>query len=123
MSANRIFKSAKFLLPSDAEPLRSVITESIDAVVVAWYLHPGQSIAPHFHPHGQDTWTILSGEGTYYLDEIGTKKSIVVGDVVIAPTGCIHGVFNHANEALIFISVVSPSDAGYQTVDIVNVVK
>jgi quercetin dioxygenase-like cupin family protein len=116
MSINRIYKSFKFLQPADGEPIRSVITESKDAVIVAWYIKPGQNILPHIHPNGQDTWTILEGKGEYYLDEVGTKKPIVVGDVVIAHTGCVHGVFNNGDEPLIFISVVSPGDAGYELI-------
>jgi quercetin dioxygenase-like cupin family protein len=116
MTATRIFNSSEFLQPTDDEPIRSVVTESKDAVVVAWYVKPGQQIHAHIHPHGQDTWTVLSGKGEYYLDQAGTKKSIVAGDVVVAYTGCVHGVFNLGNQPLIFISVVSPSDAGYQLV-------
>ncbi|MFQ4144968.1 cupin domain-containing protein [Chlorogloeopsis sp. ULAP02] len=114
----RIFNSSKFLQPTDGEPIRSVVTESKDAVVVAWYIKPGQEIAPHIHPHGQDTWTILSGKGKYYLDRAGTAKPIFAGDVVVAHTGCVHGVFNHGDEPLVFISVVSPADAGYELVAI-----
>jgi quercetin dioxygenase-like cupin family protein len=116
MSTNRIFNSSKFLQPTDGEPIRSVVTESKDAVVVAWYIKPGQEIAAHIHPNGQDTWTILTGKGEYYLDRAGTKKAIVAGDVVVAHTGSVHGVFNNGNEPLVFISVVSPADAGYQLV-------
>jgi quercetin dioxygenase-like cupin family protein len=111
---NRIFKSAQFLQPTDEEPIRSVVTESKDAVVVAWYIKPGQEIPAHIHPHGQDTWTILTGKGDYYLDLTGATKAIAAGDVVIAPVGCVHGVFNSGDEPLVFISVVSPADAGYQ---------
>lgn len=111
---NRIFNSSKFFQPAEGEPVRSVITESKNAIVVAWYLQPGQEIPAHIHPHGQDTWTILSGQGEYYLDEVGTKQPIKVGDVVIAPTGSVHGVFNDCDEPFVFISVVSPADAGYQ---------
>ena len=113
---NRIFNSAEFFQPADEEPIRSVITESKEATVVAWYIKPGQEIYAHIHPDGQDTWTVLSGKGEYYLDEVGTKKLVVAGDVVIAHTGCVHGVLNNGDEALIFISIVSPSDAGYQLV-------
>ncbi len=94
--------------------MRSVVTESPDATVVAWYIQPGQEIPAHIHPHGQDTWTILSGTGEYYLDRSGATKSIFAGDVVIAPVGCVHGVVNHSDEALVFISVVSPATAGYE---------
>jgi quercetin dioxygenase-like cupin family protein len=116
MNTTRIFNSSNFFQPSDGEPIRSVVTESKDSVVVAWYIKPGQEIAAHVHPNGQDTWTILSGEGNYYLDQVGTTKPIGKGDVVIAPLGCVHGVFNNSEEPLIFISVVSPADAGYQLV-------
>ncbi|MBD2105188.1 cupin domain-containing protein [Leptolyngbya sp. FACHB-261] len=116
MSTTRIFNSSAFLQPTDEEPIRSVVTESKDAVVVAWYIKPGQAISAHIHPSGQDTWTVLAGKGEYYLDQAGTTKPIIAGDVVVAPTGCVHGVFNNSNEPLVFISVVSPADAGYQLV-------
>jgi quercetin dioxygenase-like cupin family protein len=116
MNTPRIFNSSKFFQPTDQEPVRSVVTESKDAVVVAWYIKPGQEIPAHLHPNGQDTWTILSGQGEYYLDQTGATKPIMAGDVVIAHTGCVHGVFNTGDEPLVFISVVSPADAGYQLV-------
>jgi quercetin dioxygenase-like cupin family protein len=116
MNTPRIFNSSQFFQPTDQEPVRSVVTESKDAVVVAWYIKPGQEIPAHLHPNGQDTWTILSGQGEYYLDQTGATKPIMAGDVVIAHTGCVHGVFNNGDEPLVFISVVSPADAGYQLV-------
>lgn len=114
MSTTRIFKSSKFFQPTDGEAIRSVVSESKDAVIVAWYIKPGQEIPAHIHPYGQDTWTILAGSGEYYLDKAGTRKLIVAGDVVVAHIGCVHGVFNNGDEPLVFISVVSPADAGYE---------
>jgi len=108
MSMTRIFDSSEFFQPADREPVRSVITESEHAAVVAWYVKSGQTIQPHIHPNGQDTWTILRGSGTYYLDEAGTTQVIAAGDIVIAPIGCVHGVINTAEEPLVFISVVAP---------------
>ncbi len=116
MHSTRIFNSSQFFQPTDGEPIRSVITESPAAVIVAWYIRPQQEIPAHRHPQGQDTWTILAGQGEYYLDRSGTTQSIVKGDVVIAPTGSVHGVFNHGDEPLIFISVVSPASAGYELI-------
>lgn len=118
MSIERIFKSSDFFQPTDDEPIRSVVTDSSDATVVAWYIKPGQEIGAHIHPNGQDTWTILSGSGEYYLDIVGNRKTITAGDVVVAPVKCVHGVFNHGDEPLIFISVVNPYDAGYEPVTI-----
>jgi quercetin dioxygenase-like cupin family protein len=114
MDSTRIFHSAEFWQPADGEPVRSVITASTQAVVVAWYLKPGQEIAAHVHPQGQDTWTILSGQGDYVMDGAGTRQPVVAGDVVVAPIGNIHGVHNTGTAPLILISVVTPAEAGYQ---------
>jgi len=98
---DRISNSSQFFQPSDGEPIRAVITESKDATVVAWHVKPDQKIYPHIHPNGQDTWTILSGKGEYYLDQSGTTKTIVKGDVAVAPVNCVHGVFNNGDEPMV----------------------
>lgn len=116
MEKSRIFKSADHLRPADGEPIRSVVTESRDAVVAAWHIKPGQTIAAHIHPDGQDTWTILSGSGDYRLDAAGASRPILAGDVVVAQAGEAHGVTNNGEQPLIFISVVSPPTAGFQLV-------
>lgn len=118
MPHNRIFHSAAFMQPTEGEgePIRSVITQSAEAVVVAWHVNPGQRIAAHVHPHGQDTWTILSGTGRYQLEPNGASKTISSGCVVVAPKGSVHGVYNDSDAPLIFISVVSPAEAGYELV-------
>lgn len=114
----RVFKSSQCMQPSDGEPIRSVVTQTPDAVIVAWYVKPGQTIKPHIHPSGQDTWTILSGEGDYLVDLRGTTRRIVSGDVVVAHTKEVHGVRNTGADPLIFISVVSPAEAGYELLEI-----
>jgi quercetin dioxygenase-like cupin family protein len=114
MTTTRVFPSADFFQVSSGEPIRSVVSESAEVVVVAWHIAPGQCIAAHVHPHGQDTWTILAGHGCYQLNASGESQLITQGDVVIAPTGAVHGVTNHASEPLLIISVVAPSAAGYQ---------
>jgi quercetin dioxygenase-like cupin family protein len=63
MTTSRIFSSADFFQPTDGEPIRSLITQSKDAVVVAWYIKQGQEIPLHIHPQGQDTWTLLNRQG------------------------------------------------------------
>jgi quercetin dioxygenase-like cupin family protein len=118
MGTPRIFSSTDFFQPADGEPIRSIVTQSKEAVVVAWHIKQGQKIPLHIHPHGQDTWTLLSGKGLYYLDVNGTTRSIKAGDVVVAHTGEAHGVANDNPEPLVFISVVSPADAGHQLISI-----
>jgi quercetin dioxygenase-like cupin family protein len=114
MSAPRIFNSAEFMQSSKGEPIRSVITQSKDATVVAWHVSQGQRIAAHVHPQGQDTWTVLSGSGEYRLNAVGDARCIVAGNVAVAHEGEVHGVYNPNPEPLVFISVVAPAEAGYE---------
>ncbi|MFO1245029.1 MAG: cupin domain-containing protein [Ramlibacter sp.] len=114
MSTHRVYKSHEFMQPAEKEPIRSVVVESSHSVIVAWHVEPGQTIAPHIHPDGQDTWTILSGEGQYQIDEQGNTVAIVPGDIVVANKGQVHGVLCTSVGPLRFISVVAPLDAGYE---------
>jgi quercetin dioxygenase-like cupin family protein len=118
MSTTRIFNSASFFKAARKAPVRSVVTQSPEAVIVAWQVEPGQSIPTHIHPNGQDTWTVLTGQGDYYLDEAGTTAPIAAGDVVVAHSGSVHGVFNSGSEPLTFISIVTPANAGHQAISL-----
>lgn len=116
MTTTRIFASETFMQTAEGDPIRSVVTESPHATVVAWLVLPGQRIAAHVHPEGQDTWTILSGEGEYQIEATGAWRSIAKGDVVVAHKGQVHGVINRGQEPLRFISVVCPAEAGYRLI-------
>jgi quercetin dioxygenase-like cupin family protein len=112
--SRRIFQVTDHLQPSEGEPIRSVVHETHDAVVVAWTVKPGQRISPHVHPKGQDTWTVISGVGDYQVDASGQTLSIKAGDVAIAPIGAVHGLVNTGSQDFVFVSVVSPGLAGYE---------
>ena len=114
MSPERLFKESDFLQPADCEPIRSVITESADAAVVAWTVKPGQSISAHVHPDGQDTWTILSGCGEYRVSANGETIAIAQGDVLVAHRREVHCVLNTGQDPLVFVSVVSPGASGFE---------
>ena len=119
MSPERLFKIADFLHPADGEPIRSVITESADSAVVAWYVKPGQDISAHVHPDGQDTWIILSGTGEYSISAKGESIAIAKGDVLVAHRREVHGVLNTGPEPLVFVSVVSPAASGFEPVSLI----
>ena len=120
MTSKRIFTGAQHFQPTaSGEPIRSVVTQTADAAIVAWHVSAGQTISAHVHPHGQDTWMVISGSGIYVLDSNGSAVStrrIEAGDIAVAPTGCIHGVTNDGSVPLRIISVVSPAEAGYSLV-------
>ncbi len=112
--SRRIFQVADHLQPSEGEPIRSVVHETTDAVVVAWTVKPGQRISPHVHPSGQDTWTVISGVGEYQVDESGKTVRIAAGDIAVATSGAVHGLLNTGSQDFIFVSVVSPALAGFE---------
>lgn len=112
-AALRIFSVSEFVRPSDEEPIRSVVLETEESTIVVWYVRPGQEIAAHVHPHGQDTWTVLSGSADYYQGSSVVTK-LKAGDIAVAKTGQVHGAMNtDLTEPFIFISVVAPGNAGY----------
>jgi quercetin dioxygenase-like cupin family protein len=113
MSQRRVYQSNDHMQVSEGDPIRSVVVESEHAFIVAWHVEPGQTIAAHTHPEGQDTWTILSGQGQYQIDEAGNTVAVSAGDVVVAMRGQVHGVVCTSPEPLRFISVVAPLEAGY----------
>ncbi len=114
MSTPRVFDFNDHLRASDDVPIRSIVHESPDATVVAWTVGCKQRVAPHVHPYGQDTWYVIAGEGDYQLDSAGATQRICAGQVVVAATGEVHGIVNTGGEALVFISVVCPLEAGYR---------
>lgn len=111
-TASRIFSVSDYLRPSDDEPIRSVVLETIDSAVVVWHAHPGQEIPAHVHPHGQDTWTVISGEAAYYQGG-GLISQIKVGDIAIAKPGQVHGAVNTGSGPFVFVSVVASGNAGF----------
>lgn len=108
----RIFSVPDHVHPSDGKPIRSVVLETGDSVIVVWHAHPGQEIEAHVHPHGQDTWTVVAGEAEYYLGN-GMTTHVVTGDIAIAKPGQVHGAFNTGSVPFIFVSVVAPGNAGF----------
>ncbi len=111
-SEPRQFSIADFIQPSDGEPIRSVVLETPESVIVVWHVQPGQEIAAHVHPYGQDTWTVLSGTADYFQGN-GVVSRINTHDIVVAKPNQVHGARTIGNEAFVFVSVVSPGDAGY----------
>lgn len=109
----RIYRIADFEQAAPDEPLRSVVMESADAVVVIWHVLPGQRIAPHVHPAGQDTWTVLSGSADYVIGADGATRPLTTGQIAVARAGEVHGAINRGTEAFRFVSVVAPAEAGY----------
>lgn len=109
---SRIFPVADYVQASTGDPVRSVVLETDDSAVVVWHAHPGQEIAAHVHPHGQDTWTVISGEADYYQGS-GIVTRLKAGDIAIARPGEVHGAMNRGAVPFVFVSVVASGRAGF----------
>jgi quercetin dioxygenase-like cupin family protein len=113
---SRVVPVADFLQLSEGEPIRSVVQESPESSIVVWHLDPGQEIAAHTHPDGQDTWTVLCGSAEY-LQGNGISSLIKAGEIAIARSGQIHGAKNTGDQPFIFVSVVAPGNASHQLLE------
>lgn len=108
----RIFPVAEYVRPSENEPIRSVVLETAESVIVVWHVRPGQEVAAHIHPHGQDTWTVLSGTAEYFQGN-GVVCNLKAGEIAAAKPGQVHGAKNVGLEPFVFVSVVASGNAGY----------
>jgi len=109
---SRIFSVAEYVQPSEGEPIRSVVLETRDSIIVVWHVHPGQEIAAHIHPHGQDTWTVLSGMADYFQGN-GIVRALREGEIAVARPGQVHGARNTGTEPFVLVSVVASANAGF----------
>ena len=115
-AASRIFSVEEFIRPSEGQPIRSVVLETEESVIVVWHVRPGQEIAAHVHPNGQDTWTVISGAAVYYMGD-GVVTHLKAGEIAVAKHGQVHGAINSGSEPFVFVSVVASGNAGFALAD------
>lgn len=111
-ASSRIFSASEFIRTSDDKPNKSVVMATEESTIVVWHVSPGQEIAAHIHPNGQDTWTVISGGAEYYQGG-GVVSRLKAGEIAIARAGQVHGAINTGHEPFIFVSVVASGNAGY----------
>ena len=73
-------------------------------------LKPGASIGLHGHDANEDTYIILSGEGTF-TDGNGDEYIVGPQSVTIAVAGESHGLKNTGNTDLVFIDLIAQNHA------------
>ena len=60
-----------------------------------YYFEAGQRLGYHRHPTGDQIFTVLSGEGTFYLDESGEETlAVKAGSTFVAPANVWHDLHN-----------------------------
>ena len=70
-------------------------------------LRPGQSQKPHTHQGADKIYFVLQGRGTFLVGE--EEKVLDAGEIVLAPSGAVHGVANHTPQPLNLLVVMAPN--------------
>lgn len=91
-----------FVAPEKSDP----ILECDEAVVKCLYIDPGQQATPHRHPTCVDIMVIVRGNGTATVD--GKERRVGPGDVILNPSGTLHGIKNDGMERIVWLVIQAP---------------
>lgn len=68
-------------------------------------IKPHSSIGYHQHVGNTEPYYIISGKGTF-IDNAGSRRDVVPGDVCLIKVGESHGMENNTDEDLVMIALV-----------------
>ena len=113
--ANRRFVTAAekvdFLSPWTLEELlcRGDVVPNQELLMVRANMEPKRSHPFHTHPTREEIIYIISGRAEQWC---GREHRILgPGEMVLIPKGEVHGTYNPFNERLVFLAILSPSNA------------
>lgn len=73
-------------------------------------MEPGRCHGFHTHPTREELIYVISGKAEQW---VGKEHRILgPGDVAFIPKGEVHGTYNPFDEKLVFLAILSPSNAG-----------
>lgn len=98
--------------PGKGSSYREPIYDCKNHEIHLWRIIPGEWIYPHTHPHTDDIWYIVQGNGEYYTTA-NEKNAIGPGDLAFASPNEVHGIFNSGTEEMIVLSVLAPIPVEY----------
>src|SRR6266403_4925021 len=88
---------------------REDVVPNRDLLMVRVNMEPGRGHAFHTHPNREEIIYVLSGRAEQW---IGREHRILgPGEMVLIPKGEVHGTYNPFREPLVFLAILSPSDA------------
>ncbi|MCP5371579.1 MAG: cupin domain-containing protein [Hyphomicrobiales bacterium] len=94
--------SIPFVAPEKSEPA----LDCDEAVVKCLHLDPGQESRPHIHRTAVDVMVIVGGRGLATVD--GQPRPVEVGDVILNPSGTVHGIRNDGPGRLTWLVIQAP---------------
>jgi mannose-6-phosphate isomerase-like protein (cupin superfamily) len=77
-------------------------------------LSPGGTTEAHRHPHTEELYYILRGQGLMQVEE--EERAVHPGDGILIPPGSLHQIRNTAAEPLVFLCCCAPPYSHEDTV-------
>jgi quercetin dioxygenase-like cupin family protein len=88
---------------------RGDIVANRELLMVRATMEPGRSHPFHEHPKREELIYVLSGRAEQW---VGTERRVLgPGEMAFIPKGTVHGTYNVFDEPLVFLAILSPSDA------------
>jgi quercetin dioxygenase-like cupin family protein len=88
---------------------KSTLFSSTNILVGLNAFEPGQSHRLHAHAGMDKVYVVVEGEGLFLLD--GQELPMRAGDLLVAPDGVPHGVWNNSTGRLLVMALLAPGPA------------
>jgi quercetin dioxygenase-like cupin family protein len=88
---------------------KTTLFESKHLLVGLNALEPGQRHALHAHEGMDKVYQVLAGSGRFLLE--GRELPMEAGDLLVAPDGVPHGVYNSGSNRLLVLAILAPAPA------------
>ncbi|HSH96530.1 MAG TPA: cupin domain-containing protein [Roseimicrobium sp.] len=88
---------------------RPDIVPNKELLMVRANMEPGRSHPFHTHPTREEIIYILSGRAEQWCGK--EHRILGPGEMVLIPKGEVHGTYNPFKERLVFLAILSPSEA------------
>ena len=99
-------------VPEKGRSYREPIYDCKNHEIHLWRISPGEWVYPHTHPHTDDIWYIVQGNGEYYTTA-SYKHAVGPGVLALASPDEVHGIFNSGREDMVILSVLAPIPVEY----------
>ena len=101
-----VFRPEAFAVFKAEKMGKSTLFESERILVGLNSFEPGQDHALHAHQGMDKVYQVLSGQGTFLLED--RELSMEPGTMLVAPEGVPHGIRNDGSERLVVLAILAP---------------
>jgi mannose-6-phosphate isomerase-like protein (cupin superfamily) len=103
----------------DVTALAGTLPEAAETLLVDRYLTDKESASvrvfrvyrstpAHYHVHCDEHLYIISGRGTFWIDDASTQRELGPGQLVVFPRGTVHAIPDILKHPLVFLSIDTP---------------